>query len=223
VTNVVEKLRRVLPLLAILIALALPLMLVLEDFVRDAIVLPLAYLLWLVGVILDALPQALFLSLIVFLGAYIAARSLSRDRKPEQTEQPRYSRSEGAVALWLERIGRVSEGAYSRERLNYYLGQLLTRTIAHEEHIPPREILHAVDTGELDLPPEIRMYVDGAYRRGYPSGPRWYRRLATMLARKLKLDHGRQAKERELQMALAPALDYMERQLRMEPPEEMRE
>jgi hypothetical protein len=218
-STVLGKLRKALPLLGILIALALPLMFILEDFVRDAIVTPLAYLAWLSGVILDALPQALFLSTIVIIGIYVAAKSLHRERTDVREAQPRSYRSEGAVALWNERLGRAAEGAYSRERLNYFVGQLLTRTIAHEEHLSPREILHAVDRQEVALPAELRAFLDLAYRGGYPTKPPWYRRLAAFLMRSLSLRTADNTAPRELEAGIAPILDYIEAQLRMEPTE----
>ena len=214
-SSVLPKLKRVLPLLAILLALALPLMFLLEDFMRDAIVLPLAYLGWLIGVILDALPQALFLTVIVAMGIYIALRSLSRERPSESVREVQSHRSEGAVALWLKRLERVSEGAYSRERLNYYLGQLLTRTIAHEQHMAPKDVLRAVDIGELTLPAEIQIYIDLAYRRGYPTLPKWYRRLGTFILRALTRQTAREATPRELERQIEPALDYIQHQLRI--------
>ncbi len=44
-------------LAGVLLALALPLMFLLEDFIRDAIILPLAYLAWIVSTVLGALPE----------------------------------------------------------------------------------------------------------------------------------------------------------------------
>jgi hypothetical protein len=195
----------------VLLALAVPLMILLEDFVREAIVMPLAYQVWLLRVVTDALPQSLVISVVVALAVYLAVRSL-RPGKPVDAETQRRSReSEGALRRWNERLSLLVEHRYSRDRFDHYIGRLVTKVIAHSEHLSTREVNARLQAGDLPVPDDIRPFVEAAYgsrlleRRGFLA---WLRSLmAGERPERVTLNTVRED--------VTPVLDYIESQLRL--------
>ncbi len=218
-TITAAKLRRVLILVGILIALALPLMFMLKDFVREAIVLPFAYQAWIVGIVVDALPQGLFLGAAVLIGILIAGRSLRRSRTTVQSVQARTHRSDGSVRIWLERVDRVSAGTYSRDRFGHYIGQFLLRAIAYEERLSAREVRHHFDSGGIDLPESVRGYLDLTQQPASPGRRTWFQRVKQRLLGLVQRRRTRRVTPDELWAETDIALSYIERQLRIQPAE----
>ncbi len=213
------KLHRLLLLVGILIALALPLMFMLKDFVREAIVLPFAYQAWVVGIVVDALPEGLFLGAVVLVGILIATRSLRRSRAVVQIEQTRPHRSDGSVRVWMERVAHVSAGTYSRDRFGHYIGQFLIRAIAYEERLSPREVRLHVDSGEIDLPDGVREYLDLTQQSAAPSRRTWFQRVKQRLLGLAQRRLRRRVTPDDLWAEMDVALSYIERQLRIQPAE----
>ena len=161
------KLRTILILVAILLALAIPLMFLLENFVRDAILLPIAYITWLLGIIVDALPQSYILAGIVALGIYIAIRSLGRgqNNRKQQEYQEFYVR--GNLTLWADRLRLVARGSYSKQRFRYHLGRLALNILAHEYRISSSELANRIREGSFEVPDELQPYVESAVNSRY--------------------------------------------------------
>ncbi len=202
-------------LAGVLLALALPLMFLLEDFIRDAIVLPLAYLAWLVGTVLGALPEGCLLLPVVGLGAFLAVRSLQRRQEsaPSAKAPPRVSI--GIARVWLERIEHVAAGSYSRERLEHYVGQFVTSVIGYENRMSPREALRATESGEIRIPDNVRRYVYAAFQSGVAPKQKWPTRIWNAVLRVIR---GRRATAMpldEIVTRVDPALTFVEQELRI--------
>lgn len=215
-TELYARLKRVLYIAAAVIALALPLMFLLEDFVRDAIVAPTAYALWLVSVIIDALPDAYLLGFAVTVVVYVAARSLLRESvQPERHGLP-HSPSEGGASTWLRKFELVTKGSYSEQRLEHHVGQLLLRVIAYENRCSTREAGELVESGNLDLPPELTDYLEAALTRRLPRAPNIWERLKTFVLGSRRPDVTADGIAAELE----PILRFVENELKIRTPEE---
>ena len=210
------KVRSILILAGIVLALAVPLMFLLEDFIRDAIVTPLAYQAWLLGIVLGALPPGCFLAPVIGLVAFLSLRSLQRQRTVVPYEHPVSHPARGRVKVWYERIEHVSRGSYSMQRLAHNLGQLTIRVIAYEERLSLREATRLVQLGEIHVPDsvqeclELAVGTDSLARRG------WFARLKSDLLDLAARCRSGPATTREAGAQIALALAYVEEQLRIE-------
>jgi hypothetical protein len=162
-----SKLKTILIFAAVLLMLAIPLMFLLEDFVRDAILVPLAYIAWLLGIIVGALPQRYSLAAIVALGVYIAIRSLRRNRRDQTTTSTQAFYARGNLTLWADRLRLVARGAYSQQRFRYHLGRLALNVLAHEYRITPIELANRIREGEIEIPADIQPYIQSAVNARY--------------------------------------------------------
>ena len=167
-SDIRSKFRVILLFGIVILLLAVPLMLLLEDFVRDAILIPLAYLWWIAEIVIDAIPQSYFIGGLVALGLYIAVLSLRSDREGTSRETSTRVISSGNLKVWVQRLRWVARGNYSKQRLHYHLGRLCLSVLAHEYRLQSSEVAQRIRDEDLTVPDTIQPYVDAAVRYSRP-------------------------------------------------------
>jgi len=137
-------------LLTAILALALP------DLTREAIVVPIWYVIWMGQLLFRAIPQALLWALLFTIALVVAVRSLRKrpqfEEKPEI--EPIYT---GQVHVLLRWIQHREKRGYCKHRLAQHLGRLTLETLAHQRQLTSGEIKWHL--GSLDAPPEVRAYL----------------------------------------------------------------
>lgn len=152
--------------------LSVLLMLGLRNFVRDALALPLSYILWLAGLIFDSIPQIWCWTGLLAAVLVIAMRSLDRERRPPAATPPQSTRVPlGRITVWTERITMLLRGKYSRHRFGYFIGKLILDVLSHEERLSLRDIERRLERGELELPPAVRDYLFSRLKPGVIGAP----------------------------------------------------
>jgi hypothetical protein len=129
-----------------------------QGFVRDVIVIPLFYVFWLLRLLFESISQVLLWGLFVVVVVIVAGRSLVK-RVPRLQGRPVEERRRGRVEEWLRLIQQTKQGAFGKWRLANALGQLAVEVLAGEERLEPKEIRRRLENGTLDVPPEIRAYL----------------------------------------------------------------
>lgn len=136
-------------LLTVILALSLP------DLTREAIVVPIWYVIWIGQLLFHAIPQAILWALLFTIALVVAVRSLLK--RPQFEEKPEIEPiSTGQVHALLRWI-QSQEGDYFKHRLAQHLGGLTLETLAHQRRLTLREMRPLM--GSLDAPPEIRAYL----------------------------------------------------------------
>jgi hypothetical protein len=219
VTRLRSRLRHILIIVLAVVVLALPLMFLLENFVRDAIVTPAAYVVWLAGVIIGALPDTYLLGIAIILIVYIAVRSLLRERDEPDHQRIPHTPTEGSATTWLRKLQLVTKGTYSPQRLEHHIGQLVLRVVAYENRCSMREAGHLIESGQLDMPNELTPYIQAALSRRLPRTPTIWERLKALI-----IGHHRpKATDQNITEELEPMLSYVEKELKISLPEEERQ
>lgn len=204
------RLKRVLFAVLILIIAALPLAFMMEDFIRVAIVTPLAYEIWLIGVIMRALPQRYLMTAALLLATYVALRSIRRVRHTRGHRRVRKRQLQGAVGLWHDRLQQIERGRYSKPRFDQLFGRLVLQILAFEHHLPIRQIVSEMETKRLPVPDLLEPYAQAALRVRAPSKLTWYDRFWAWLRGKPSGLIALETLTRELE----PALTCLESHLR---------
>jgi hypothetical protein len=158
-------------LLTVILALALP------DLTREAVVVPIWYVIWIGQLLFHAIPQALLWALLFTIALVVAVRSLLKrpqfEEKPEV--EPIYT---GQVYVLLRWIQHQKERDYFKQRLAQHLGRLTLETLAHQRRLTLGEIRPLM--GSLDAPPEVRAYLEAGLT---PTPSRPGSRLSRLLHR----------------------------------------
>lgn len=133
---------------------------VLQDLVRQVILVPAAYVAWLGGLILKSTPDILLWSWLILMVIILALRSLStgRDRRFHQEEPRLYRSRRERLAFWLLQI-QLADSEYARLRLVDFLGKLVTGVLSYRERMLPAQIEQRLRSGDLEIPPEVALFV----------------------------------------------------------------
>jgi hypothetical protein len=142
-----------------MILLTIPVVLLVDDFIHDVILVPIAYYIWLGRIIAKALPESCFLTLLIILSLVIIAPSLRRNRRSIWRPKNPPVTIQGEVAQWEQRLRLLSTGAYTEQRVAYHIGHLVLQLLAYEERLPIRAVIYNLETGTFDMPENVRLYI----------------------------------------------------------------
>jgi hypothetical protein len=141
---------------------ALLLMFLLRDVVRQALAPPITYAAWLVGLVLQSIPQSTTWALLVAVGVIVAWRSLGiarvlaglrrKDGPPILAD----STPQSTLAARRADLARLHESRYAREKMAFEMRGLLVQVLAQRERQSSSEIERRIRTRELPVPAEVR-------------------------------------------------------------------
>lgn len=138
-----------------------------REIIREVVVLPLSYLLYLAGIIIDYTPQIFFWIVLLLIGLRISYLSISRKKVKDETEMARYRRpindspiTSGRVLFWLNKVNlyRSGRGAYYTSTFHQALSHTLFQLLAYRYRMTVPQVGEGVKDGTLALPQDIREY-----------------------------------------------------------------
>jgi hypothetical protein len=146
-------------LLALGVFLVAALTLFLRGWVRDVILTPILFLLWLGGLLIRSTPQWVFWAVFLVLALLILANSLGtgkrRDQNVERAEPERPRRAR--VLFWAKHIQWRARRDFSPLGSAEPLRRLILEAMAFQERLSLTEVEQRLESGELDVPPVVRM------------------------------------------------------------------
>jgi len=148
-------------LLLPVVFLVATLTLVLRDWVRDAIVTPILFILWLGGLLIKSTPQWVFWGVFLVMALLILANSLGTSKRPDQNVgkaepgRPRRAR----VSFWAIQVHQRARRDSSPVGNAGPLRRLVLEVVAFQERLSLKEVEQRLESGELDVPPAILAYL----------------------------------------------------------------
>lgn len=130
----------------------------LRETVRDAVVRPITYMIWLGGLFLRSVPQQILLAALVLTGAYLALRSLTpgRSTPPESSAVEPHRAEESRLRFWQSQFRYAPSSDFASEKLAAELRSLIFTMLEHQERMSRDEILQAAAAGAIELPAPVR-------------------------------------------------------------------
>jgi hypothetical protein len=130
-----------------------------QDPLKEAVLVPLLYIVWVVDLILKSFDQRCIWSLALVI-ALVLSLVFSR-RTQEFSEDYRRSVSQrfldsGRIRFWRRQIRIGSSALYTSGFHRSELRRLVIETLAYREGLSDEEIKEQLYAGEIDLPSEIR-------------------------------------------------------------------
>ena len=153
--------RMLMLLLASGVLLVAALALILRGWVSDVILTPILFLFWLSGLLIRSTPQWIFWGVFLVLALLILANSLATGKGPEQNlersepERPRHER----VLFWAKQIRWGTRRDFSPVGSAEPLRRLVLEALAFQERLSLTEVEERLESGKLDVPPAVRMYL----------------------------------------------------------------
>lgn len=161
--------------IAAVMAVVSALTLLLRDAVRDLVVIPVTYLIWIADIFIRSVPQSIQLIVAVGIATLAALRALAAGRAraeaPPIPPQPRFEQSR--LGLWSRHLHGVDDSAYAAEKLAHELRGMIIGTLSSDGRIDREEVVARARAGELDAPPEVRDVITGipAWLKIQPTNP----------------------------------------------------
>jgi len=147
--------------IVLILLLAVPFVLLLEDFTRQVLLVELLRIAWSVRILFEMLPQVPFWFLFLVVVAVLAVRSLLVQR-PQGRPASRVEREPmGQLTVLAGQVRRGAQSAYFRWTLARHLQDLILEALAHRHRLTADEVRRRLQDGELALPPEVEAYLHG--------------------------------------------------------------
>jgi hypothetical protein len=143
------------------VLLVATLTLALRGWVRDVILTPLLFILWLGGLLIESTPQWVFWGVFLVMALLILANSLGAGKGSDQTvgkAEPGYPRR-ARVSFWAIQVHRQARGDSPPTSSAEPLRRLVLEVMAFQERLSLREVEQRLESGELDVPPAILAYL----------------------------------------------------------------
>jgi hypothetical protein len=150
------------------------------DFVREVIVIPLTYLFWLGGLILNSIPQEVYLIGLIIIAGIIALNTLSKLQR--KTSNQRFTQAglgdASRYRLWLRLYAAAPTGEYPRLELARETRRLILSLLAYQEGLTLAEVEQKIVSGDLAVPVIIKQFIhDRDFTFTLPPRQRFWQRF----------------------------------------------
>jgi hypothetical protein len=146
--------------IVVILLIAAVLTFFLRGLMRENIVGPLVYLVWLGQLIFRSIPQVGIWAFFIFIALIIAFRSLIKKQPPQpKVPIPQAGRTK-RIGSWAKSIRQADEDFYYQWQLAQNLQKLTVQALANEERVERSEIRRRLEQGSIDdMSPEILAYL----------------------------------------------------------------
>lgn len=184
-----DPLKRSLAALIVLLPVSLVLLLHFRDTVRETIIVPVLYLLWLLELTFNSIDQTVWWGLLLALSAVLlcsAVRSQRKAKAPRQWTDDPGRWGNRRVAYWAKQVECTRNGMLWGFRSASDLRDLILQVLAYRRCISPPELEQEIAAGSGTWPPEILAYLESercphtARRRNRNRTVNWLRTLLGM-------------------------------------------
>ena len=167
--------RRRLALLGIFV-IALLFMFPLRETVYQFVVIPVAYISWLLKLLYLSLSQAVWWILVIASVALVLGYGLIPEIKSVRKSLVYQKAERGSVETLALALGKRNRGIYFKWLVANRLGKLAFQFLLQSEHGKPRSVFAPLTTAGWDATPEVQQFLEKG-RRGsfaeYPSAVSW--------------------------------------------------
>ena len=189
----------------------------LRDIVRDLLAGPLGYALYLAGLLLRSVPQALFLGMLIVLGVVIAFNTISA-RRDDPGLPPGHARPDhrhSRMRMWTYYLSQFGRSAYAQEKMTLEMRALILSSLAVLERSTPVDIERRIINGSMDVPAEVADLVLASRSRAGSAPRSRFMRIAEELRERISgriLSDAAAAQQSPVWVKLQAALAWIEAQ-----------
>ena len=162
--------RRVLALIGI-IALAVLLAFPLRDAVYETVIVPVAYILWALGLIYRALPQYVWWIIVAVLILYMFGKSILPYLKFPVGREQSPTPPKGQVEHLAEWIRKSEKGVYNRWLVANRLGRLAYQILVQRDSGRPRSLFAPLEGPDWNASPELTGYLHAGLQSSFADYP----------------------------------------------------
>lgn len=147
----------------LLVALVFSLLtLIFWGFVRDIIIVPIYYSLWLIGLLINSLPQEVYLVALLLISAFISFNTLFRLQIRRDRVDTSYLRTptETRYSYWKRLTTNLYLSRFSKNLFAAEARKLILTILAHEYRLETSEIEAMIHREQIPVPETIRRLIE---------------------------------------------------------------
>lgn len=152
----------------LIVLLALPL----RDVVQRLVIVPVAYVIWLLGVVYQYTPQLIWWALAVVLVVKMVLDAFGPGRFPAKRPLPDARPPHGQVEALARSIIKTREGTYFKWMVANRLGRLADRMLAQREGRMSRPAFSPLSGAGWQPPLHVQKYLEAGLRGSFSDYPR---------------------------------------------------
>lgn len=184
-----DPIKRSLAALVVLLPISLVLLVHFRDTIREIIIVPVLYLLWLLELTFNSIDQTVWWGLLLALSAVLlfsAVRPQRRTKSPRQWTDDPSRWGNRRIAHWAKQVECTRNGMLWGFRSASDLRDLILQVLAYRRRISPPELEQEIAVGSGKWPPEILAYLESercphaARRRSRNRTVNWLRTVLDM-------------------------------------------
>ncbi|MEP6984138.1 MAG: hypothetical protein ABI970_00970 [Chloroflexota bacterium] len=183
------------------------------DFVRDTIIVPIYYFIWIGNLTLKSIPQQAFLALLVIIGVLVGLNTLiGVGVKPTTkgfTDAP--SQADSRYTSWKKLCSNLYSSSMARDNFAWEARKLIIAILAHQDGIEPAEVEERIKNETLLIPLAIKDLIQYKKIKDPPPLPQERESIIVRL-RRLLLKEKSQNKPR-IDSPIAEIVAFIEHQL----------
>ena len=154
-------------ILALVVLLAFPM----RQAVYEAVVIPVAYLIWALGLLYHALPQVDWWVAALVVVLYWFVKSLVPPARPPERERPSRGPLKGQAELLAEVLRKSEKGVYNKWLVANRLGKLAYQLLLQREYGKPRSQFAPLDGPDWNAPPRVTAYLQSGLQGSFADFP----------------------------------------------------
>ncbi len=149
-------------LLIILFPLTLALAYIFRETIRQVVLMPILYLLWVINILYQTLGQQILWIFMLVLLLWLVLRNLRPDRTEVYlpSQEARIDSGRGRVSFWAWQVRMIGNEAYSKNFSMEELRRLILTVLAFQEQISLKQVERRLESGELVVPPEVQAVLE---------------------------------------------------------------
>lgn len=160
----------------------------LREVVNQVLVVPLAYIWWLLGLLYRSFDQVWVWFAVALILIVTLLQSLWPDFKPSRPEVPYFRAERGRVEALAAALKRTKKGIYFKWLVANRLGKLAYQILLQREHGKPRSVFAPLVGEGWDPEPEVQGYLEKGLHGSFAEFPNSYW-TAFAPPQKTPLDH----------------------------------
>jgi hypothetical protein len=207
------KLRYVLAVLSVALMFGI-LTLLFWDFVRDTIVVPIYYVVWVGGLVLNSIPQGIFVGMLIIIGMLMALNTLGHMqlRPGERSPERGGAQADTRYQYWRRLSDNLYASRFSRNLFFSDARKLILSILAYEQGIDVAEVTPLVKAGALEVPANIRALFQQSEIQEAVSAPTPSESIVRRLQRRL-LGQSNSQRNPQLDSLTAEIIGFIEQHL----------
>lgn len=172
----------------------------LRETIHETIVVPTAYVLWMLSLLYRSFSQGIWWVILVVLVLFLIGRSLIPSFQPPGKVVTRPKEARGQVEDLARWLGRASEGTYFKWLVANRLGKLAYQILLQRGNGKPRSVFQPLTGTDWQPSPDVQTYLQSGLQRSFADFPNPRKLLAPRAKTSLDLD-------------VAEAIDFLESQI----------